>query len=119
MTRLHTVLGAAATPTDARGRALVTAYAVRRPDGRLGLMLINKDPSRTWTLDVRLRSGASTQPATGTEDVISYSSAEYRWHAIRDHGYARPDRPPGRTTQLARQPLTLPPMSLTVVRLTP
>ena len=116
---VHTVIAATATPTDARGHALVTAYAVRRPDGRLGLMLINKDPSRTWTLAVRLGSGASAQPAAGTEEVISYSSAEYRWHAIREHGYARPDRPPAQTTQAAGEPLTLPPWSLTVVRLTP
>ena len=32
---LHTMLAAAATPTDAHGHALVTSYAVRRPDGRI------------------------------------------------------------------------------------
>ena len=112
------VLAANATPTDAHGHALVTAYAVRRPDGRLGLMLINKDPSGP---DARraTEQRRDQQPATGTEEVISYPSAQYRWHAIKDHGYARPDRAPTHTTQAAGQPLTLPPWSLTVVRLTP
>lgn len=113
---LHTVLAADATPTDAYGRALVTAYAIRRPDARIALMLINKDPARAWTLDVRLRSGGAERAPSGTMDVISYSSAQYRWHAVGDHGYARPDRPPARLAQPAGQPLTLPPLSLTVVR---
>jgi hypothetical protein len=116
---LHSVLATDATPTDAYGRALVTAYGVRRPDRRIAVMLINKDPAQTWTLDLRLRDGGAERAPSGTADVISLSSAQYRWHAVGDHGYARPDLPPARRRQPGAQPFTLPPMSLTVVRLTP
>ena len=113
---LHTVLAAAATPVNRYGHALVTSYAVRRPDGRIALMLINKDPARSWTLDLRLRGGGAEWTATGPAEIISYWSAEYRWHPASDHGCAQPDHPPVRLVQPAGQPLTLPPMSLTVAR---
>jgi hypothetical protein len=116
---LHTVLATGATPVNAAGQALVTTYAVRRPDHRVAVMLINKDPQRTWSLALQLRAGATNLTATGMEDVVTLSSAEYRWHAAGDHGYARPDRPPARSRQPSTQSITLPPMSLTVVRLTP
>jgi hypothetical protein len=116
---LNTMLAADATPTNAFGHPLVTAYAVRRPDHRLALMLINKDPQRSWLLTLHLRHGSTELDARGRLEVITLSSAQYRWHAIGDHGYARPDRPPTRTSQPAAQPLRLAPMSLTVVRLSP
>ena len=97
---LHTVLAADATPTDAHGHALVTAYAVRRPDGRIGAdadqqgPLTGMDPRPAAAHAAR----ATERSPTGTADVVSYSSAQYRWHARSDHGYARPDRPPAHTT---------------------
>ena len=116
---VHTVLAADATPVNSYGHALVTAYAVRRPDGRIAVMLINKDPARAWTLTLLLRSGGAERVPIGTADVFSYSSAQYRWHPVADHGHARPDLPPAHLTQPAGRPLTLPPMSLTVVRVAP
>lgn len=117
----HAMLATAVTgPTGASERPLITAYAVRRPDGLVGLMLLNKDPSRAWTMQIRLREGtAPVRAAAGPEDVTSLSAADYRWHAHGDRGYAQPDRPPAQTGQSASGPVTLPPMSLTVVRLTP
>jgi hypothetical protein len=113
--RLHTML-ATSGPTQS---GLVTAYAVRRPDGRVALMLINKDPGESWTVRIRLHRGATEQPLPGMARVISYSAHQYRWHAIGDHGHAQPDRPPSRRAQLARLAVTLAPTSLTVVQFRP
>jgi hypothetical protein len=108
---LHTVYGASASPRARHGWAPVSAYAVRRPDGRLALMLVNKDPKRAWSLDVHLG-----RPVGARFDVFSYSSARYVWHPHGDRGFARPDRPPSHTRQPASAPVLLPPWSLTVVR---
>ena len=117
---VHTVLAATATPTDAHGHALVTAYAVRRPDGRLGLMLINKDPSRTWTLDVRLRQ--RRERAAGDRYRGRHLLLVGRVPLARDQGARlRATRPPTRTAQ-RRPPESRSHChrwSLTVVRLTP
>src|SRR5262249_2875284 len=45
----HEVYPAASDIRNQSGQALVTAYAVRRPDKQWALMLINKDPERSWT----------------------------------------------------------------------
>ena len=82
-------------------------------------MLINKDPSRAWTLDLRLRSDGTERTPTGTADD--------RLVLVRPVPLARGIRPrlraprpaPAHTSQPAAAPLTLPPMSLTIVRVTP
>jgi hypothetical protein len=112
----HAMYAADATPRDADGRPLVTAYAVRRPDGRLAVLLLNKDPARSWTLDVRAGAPGAEQALAGSVDVVAYSRAQYAWHARGDHGFARPDLPPARGRRPAGAPVTLPPWSLTVVR---
>jgi hypothetical protein len=79
-------------------------------------MLLNKDPRRAWTLALRAGRGGAQRALGGTLDVFAYSSAQYVWHARREHGFARPDRPPARRRQPASAPVTLAPWSLTVVR---
>ena len=89
----------------------MTAYAVHRPDRRLALMLVNKDPRRAWTVDIRWGRAIGSRV-----DVFGYSSAQYVWHAHGDRGFAQPDRPPAHGRRPSAAPVTLPPWSLTVVR---
>jgi hypothetical protein len=110
---LETVYRASSDIRDAKGRPLVTAYAVRRPDGRLALMMINKDPARTWTVTLR---GAGGAPLAGLSEQYQLSRAQYVWHPQRDRGYPSPDLPPDRSALAPGAPVVLPPSSLTVVR---
>jgi hypothetical protein len=43
-------VAAACAPEDRRRQPMVTAYALRRPDGRLAVLLLNKDPRRPITV---------------------------------------------------------------------
>jgi hypothetical protein len=115
----HVVLRTDVTgPRDAASQPLVTAYAVRRPDGRVAVMVLNKDRRRTLRVRIRLRPGEAT--LAGPLRVFQLSAATYVWHAHREHGFARPDRAPLVSTVSGSSPeLTLPPVSLTVVRSVP
>jgi hypothetical protein len=69
---------------------LLSAYAVRRPDRRLALLLVNKDPRRA----VHVRVAAARARLRGPVDLYVLSRARYRWHPRGALGYARPDRAP-------------------------
>jgi hypothetical protein len=92
---------------DATGDPLVTAYPVRRPDGRIAMLVLNKDLRHART--VRLA------PLSGPLDVWTLSELTYRWHPRGELGYASPDAAP-RHTVSTDATVTLPPMSLVVLR---
>ena len=99
----------------------VTAYAVRRPDRALALMLINRDPRTAYpaTLSLRTAGGVSALGSGAILSVVQYSQGRFRW---RDDGpRSRPDRslPPERFLAPSGRPLLLPPYSLTVVSVVP
>jgi hypothetical protein len=113
----HAVYGAQSSARDSAGRELVTAYATRRPDGRLALMLVNKDPARTWNVTVRVKTGGGPPAALRPPfDRWALTGSRYRWHANGPRGYARPDLPPAHSVVTGSGPVALPPSSLTVLR---
>jgi hypothetical protein len=107
---LHTLYSAGFRADDG-STAPVTAYAVHRPDGRWAVLVLNKDPRRTWRL--RLRAG-SRQMFAGQVTVAQYGKAQYTWKADGEQGHPSRSLPPtrGRT---AGDELTAPPYSLSVV----
>lgn len=116
----HEVYRASSNVLNGRGQALVTAYAVRRPDGQWALLLINKDrlnarPVRVRFLDVSARRLAAFG---GALDLYQFSSAQYVWRADEGRGQPVRDDPPQHTSFNADSNTTfeLPPYSLTVVR---
>ena len=54
-----------------KGEALVTAYAVHRPDGLWSLLLINKDPNRSYRVRIRFdnQTRRSRSVFTGPLDI--------------------------------------------------
>jgi hypothetical protein len=124
--------------TSALGAAPVAAYALRRPDGRLAVLLLNKDPRRALRVSLSLAggsepagtgpAGAGTAPSSGLPggalplsgplEVLQLSRSQYVWHPRGENGFARPDAPPTRSVVQAGPgaALTLPPLSITVAR---
>jgi len=94
----------------------VSAYAVRRADGRVAVLLVNADPAAAQAVQLDLRRGGSSLGTSGGLDVFQLSSTRYVWHPRGPHGFARPDLPPAVTQAAAGDPVTLPPFSLTVIR---
>jgi hypothetical protein len=93
----------------------VHAYALRRADGRVAVMLVNTDAAAAHSVRLDLRRGGSAVTAGGL-DVFQLSSAQYVWHPHGSRGFARPDSPPATTQVGPDDAVTLPPFSLTVVR---
>jgi len=87
--------------------SLLSAFAVRRPDGRVALLLVNKDAKAAT---VRLLIGTR---AVQTAVVHQLSPREYVWHPRGEQGFPSPDRPP--RTFRAKRDIPLPGMSLSVV----
>lgn len=110
-----------ATTVEAAGRKTpgeISAYALRRPDQRLAILLINKDPRSPRSVRVVATSSAGAVRAlNGPADVFQLSGAQYVWHARGERGFARPDGPP---SQLQVPPgpvvIDLPPSSLSVLQ---
>ena len=104
---------------DARGTALVTAYALRRPDARWSLMLINKDPQRTFDVDLKILNNESGESSSLKlpADLYQFSQEQYAWKADRDNSRPIRSLPPAHKLLRAEgdAKIRLPPYSLTVV----
>jgi len=116
----HQVFPASSDVADTTGHNLVTAYAVRRPDGQWALMIVNKDQENSHSVQLGFHdAGANRDSAfTGPVDRITFGSEQYRWNAVPNGGSANPDSPPSRS-QLTADPLTtftLPRASVTILR---
>ncbi len=114
---LHQVWPATTTVRDAKGRAPVMAYAVKRPDGQWALMLVNRDPETPHLASLAFKvPGGKTTTFKGPVQVWRYDRTRYVW---KDAGEAsRPEKtlPPLELSQDGAKPLLLPAWSLTVVR---
>jgi hypothetical protein len=112
----HALWAAAGDAKDAQGRPMVLAYALRRQDGTLSVMLLNRDEDSAHEVSVRVRgpAGETVFPASEVA-VVQYSSAQYAWLDLRANSHPSKDLPPARFDMPGGAPLTLPAMSLTVV----
>lgn len=100
------------------GRGLLHAYALRRPDGQLALLLLNLSPVRAYSLRIRL-AGARLR-LRGPLQRWTLSSADYAWRAAEGAGGPSLDQPPVHSTlrglRAGARPVVLAPYSVTVLR---
>lgn len=118
----HEIYSATSNAHNADGEELITAYAVHRPDGLWSLLLINKDPKRSFQTNVIFRNprSRSTGGFHGRVDTFQYSSKQYVLGGNPNNPYPlKADKPENQVVQ-TRFPgpmrITLPPYSLTVIR---
>jgi len=116
----HEVYPAVSDIRNQSGQELVTAYAVRRPDRQWALMLINKDPERSWTVSVQFRDSTAQEvtPLRGPANLYQFSPKQYAWHANGAHGYPLRSLPPAHTALAGRGDVSiaLPAYSVSIVR---
>jgi len=117
---VHQVFPASSDIVDPAGHMLVTAYAVRRPDGQWALMIVNKDQENPHSVQLAFHDSAMNRDRTftGPVDRITFGSEQYQWQAQPNGGSANPDGPPARSqlTADSRTVFTLPKASVTVLR---
>ena len=116
----HRLYTATSDVKDSGGNVLVTAYALRRPDGQWSLMLINKDHDNPHQLHIVFHDaeGKRDQSFAGPVTMITFGKAQYQWHPDRKKGHADPDGPPATSTLNGDESTqyTLPAASLTILR---
>jgi hypothetical protein len=116
----HQVFPARADVVDSAGHALVTAYAVQRPDNKWALMIINKDQENDHSIRLAFHdvSANTDKVFTGLVDVITFGSAQYHWNPQPNAGSANPDGPAARSqiTGASATTYALPKASVTVLR---
>ncbi len=134
----HRVFPAESGIDDGAGHALITAYALERPDGEWSLMLVNRDQENSHKVQIAFRndSARKTYSFGGTVAISTFGSQQYKWHPastyfmahadkaaereviLNTKGYADPDGPIVRTTQNAAADTfyEVPAASIVVVR---
>ncbi|GIJ52102.1 hypothetical protein Val02_89880 [Virgisporangium aliadipatigenens] len=109
----HTVYKA----TSSVDSGTVTAYALRRPDGKLSVMILNKNPRKSLTVRLTHGSENAQRPVGGELKLWQYSPLQYEWipHP-QGHAYPGLNEPPYRHTVEEGDAVLLPPYSITVLR---
>lgn len=103
---------------DAAGNALVTSYAVRRPDGQWALLLINKDRENAHPIRIAFENSGKTGHFMGSIRMVTFGSEQYVWHGEDASAHADPNLPPVATSvdASAQTVFTLPKTSVSVLR---
>jgi F5/8 type C domain len=113
------VFPAAGDIEDGAGNAMVTAYAVLRPDKQWALLVVNRDQWNGHRVRIKFHDAAqgSDRPFTGAVSVTTFGRAQYQWHPAKG-GYAEPDGPSVASTVQADSEtwFELPAASVSVIR---
>jgi hypothetical protein len=94
----HQVFAAKADFPDGAGHELVTAYAVKRPDGKIAVMAVNRDQLNAHRVRVAL-DGTDGEENTffGPVDVSTFGSGQYQWHPAQTRFMAHAENSGQRT----------------------
>ncbi len=103
---------------DPAGNALVTSYAVRRPDGQWALLLINKDRDHAHSVRIAFDGAGGAGYFAGTVRTVTFGSEQYVWHGENASAHADPNLPPviASVDASAQTVFVLPNASITVLR---
>ncbi len=77
------IFPAASDLTDGAGHTLVTAYALKRPDGQWSVMLVNKDQQNNHHIHVEFagKDGVATKFSGPVKESV-FGRAQYQWKPI-------------------------------------
>jgi hypothetical protein len=117
--RPHRIFPARSDIHNDAGEALVTAFALERPDGKWSVLMLNKDPTRAHTVSIRFASNRADRDRTfaGAADLYQFSSRQYLWHVDGERSRPLRDEPPEHLElSNAAGEINLPPYSLRIVR---
>jgi hypothetical protein len=115
---VHHMFPAVTDLKDSEGNALVTSYAVHRPDGNWSLMLVNRDELNPHAVRVVFERGKTKRLFSGPVTLVTFGSEQYVWKNDGTNSHADPDGPPVATTVVGspQATFTLPKASITVLR---
>jgi hypothetical protein len=84
----HQVYSAKSDIDDGAGRELVTAYALKRPDGEWSLLVVNRDQENAHRVRIAFRGAVPGKPDSsagfaGPVEFATFGSAQYKWNPPR------------------------------------
>jgi len=84
----HQVYSAKSDIDDGAGRELVTAYALKRPDGEWSLLVVNRDQENPHRARIAFRGAVPGKPDSaagfaGPVEIATFGSAQYKWNPPR------------------------------------
>jgi hypothetical protein len=134
----HRVFAAKGDVDDGAGHALVTAYALERPDGQWSLLIVNRDQQNAHSVRISFRDDVTHGAASfvGPVQISTFGREQYHWqpaetrfmahdeHAaerpvvVNTKGFADPDGPIKHSDETATRETSyeLPAASVTVIR---
>jgi len=91
----HEVFSAKADVDDGAGHALVTAYALKRPDGQWSLMVVNRDQQNAHKVKISFEdsSAGSDGSFVGAVEIATFGGGQYQWHAAKTRFVAHAEYP--------------------------
>jgi hypothetical protein len=117
---IHQLFKASSDITDDSGSILITAYPMKRPDGRWSVMLVNRDRDHDHAEKLKFANAEAAQNSffSGPVDQTTFGESQYQWHPTGSMGHEDPDGPPLRSTLNGGMDTLyhLPNASLTVIR---
>ncbi|HEV2351516.1 MAG TPA: glycosyl hydrolase family 5 [Terriglobia bacterium] len=117
---VHQMFPSSTDIKDSEGNALVTSYAVHRPDGNWSLMLVNRDENNPHTVRVVFQDAKSRRSRwfSSFVSMVTFGSEQYVWVDDGPGSHADPDHPPVAVPAIAgpQATYTLPKASITVLR---
>ena len=77
----HQVYSAKSDVEDGAGHELVTAYALKRPDGKWSLLVVNRDQQNAHRARIAFRGDAGTVTGfAGPVEIATFGSDQYKWN---------------------------------------
>ncbi len=80
----HQVYSAKSDVDDGAGRELLTAYALKRPDGDWSLLVVNRDQENAHRVRIAFRAFPgkpdSVSGFAGPVEMATFGSAQYKWN---------------------------------------
>jgi hypothetical protein len=117
---VHRMVPSSITINDGEGNALVTSYALHRPDGQWAVMLVNRDEDSPHIVRVVFDDSMTRRKTSfsGPVSLVTFGSEQYVWNNDGANSHADPDGPPVAEMMLETRgrSFTLPKASITVLR---
>src|SRR5665647_578496 len=75
-------------------QSLIAAYPLRSVDGKWSIMLINKDPHKTWNVHISIKDILANKTIYwNPTHLIQYSKDQYQWEAEGMNGHVSKSLP--------------------------
>jgi hypothetical protein len=98
-----------------KGEELISAYALLCPDSTWSVMIVNKDPKRSFNVNIDVEKQNQLAPLHFPVTSYQYSDKQYQWLIDGENSHPLKSLPPEKKT-MQQGLIELPPFSLTVIR---